>query len=109
MSFIEEEAMPREGEDGLLQWEQVGGIQSDASASILMWTCANPLLLIYLFAMCLSMALLNGSKEIPATDTRERSRRIKGDAAGDDTEWANGMDRDEDGRMGPKKTGIEER
>jgi hypothetical protein len=105
MSYIDQ--LEEEGRLG--PPEETDGIKADASISLLMWTCMNPLIMVYLFVMSLSMALMKGSTEMPATDTRDRARRIKDGDDGDGAGGRQNAGQSEDDRAGPKSTGIEER
>jgi len=61
-------------------------IKFGTTVSVLMWSCTNPLIMIYLFVMSLCMALMTGFHDVPTTNTVDKRRNKDEDDEEDEDE-----------------------
>ena len=60
------------------------GIKFGTTVSVLMWSCANPLIMIYLFIMSLCMAFMTGFHDVSTISLAKRRTRDDDDEEDDD-------------------------
>jgi hypothetical protein len=60
------------------------GIKFGTTVSVLMWSCTNPLIMIYLFVMSLCMALMTGFHDVPTMSSVDKRRTDDDDEEDDD-------------------------
>ena len=60
------------------------GIKFGTTVSVLMWSCANPLIMIYLFVMSLCMAFMTGFHDVSTISLAKRRTRDDDDEEDDD-------------------------
>jgi hypothetical protein len=74
------------------------GIKFGTSVSVLMWSCTNPLIMLYLFIMALCMSFMTGFYDATSSDSKAIPRRQRDDE--DDEE----EDDEEDNRKASRRS-----
>jgi hypothetical protein len=86
------------------------GIKVGTTVSVLMWSCTNPLIMIYLFVMSLCMALMTGFHDVPTMSSVDKRRTKDEDEEEDEDNRRRGRRKkdddyedDEDDRRGRRR------